>query len=251
MSPGRSGRLTRAEFLARAGRGALGGLAAAALRSTGRAAQAESSDGSGVRRWDVITIGNLSRNRFWGEGDDKARRTAVCTCTLVSLKGIRLLVDPSLAESGRMASELDRRAGLKPAAVTAVFLTHEHSDHFAGLAQFPGARWLAAPGVAEAVNKTGKFERKVENAEGRLWEAIEIIPTPGHTRTHHSLRFVCESQTVVIAGDAVPTVDHFRSRIGLFNSENLETASRTMDALAASADIIVPGHDNYFLVGRR
>ena len=33
------------------------------------------------------------------------------------------------------------------------------------------------------------------------------------------------------------------------NAVDFEQSARTMDKLAAIADIIVPGHDNYFLVG--
>ena len=36
-------------------------------------------------------------------------------------------------------------------------------------------------------------------------EAIELIPTPGHTLSHHSLRFDSEELSVVIAGDAAMT----------------------------------------------
>ena len=49
---------------------------------------------SKVQRWDVITVGNLSRNRSWGEPNDKAVRDVLCTCTLIRGEGFRLLVDP-------------------------------------------------------------------------------------------------------------------------------------------------------------
>ena len=81
-----------------------------------------------VRRWAIITIGNLSRNRYWGESDEKPLRDAICTCTLISGDGFQLLVDPSLAAKADMVKELARRTGLKPDQVTAVFVTHEHSD---------------------------------------------------------------------------------------------------------------------------
>ena len=29
-----------------------------------------------IQRWDIITIGNLSRNRYWGERDDQAYRAS-------------------------------------------------------------------------------------------------------------------------------------------------------------------------------
>ena len=65
-----------------------------------------------VQRWDVITVGNLSRNRYWGEPNDKAIRDVLCTCTLIRGEGFRLLVDPSVSDSGGMAKELNRRTGL-------------------------------------------------------------------------------------------------------------------------------------------
>src|SRR4051812_29684573 len=100
--PGCSHVLTRSAFLARAGLALLGAVAASAGRAV--AAAAEPSNGAGtagpasrptsrpfagkgrpdspVKRWDVVTIGNLSRNRYWGEPDAKGVRAVVCTCTL-------------------------------------------------------------------------------------------------------------------------------------------------------------------------
>jgi len=203
---------------------------------------------SKVKRWDVITIGNLSRNRYWGESDDRGVRAAICTCTLVTGSGFRLLVDPSIADVAEMTGELDRRAGVKPQDITAVFVTHEHGDHIAGIAAFPNARLLASPAVAEALNRPDKLSRRFEGVVDRLFDAVEVIATAGHTNTHHSLRFDCDGLSVVVAGDAVATRDFFRERRGYFNAVDFELSARTMDNLAGMADIIVPGHDNCFLV---
>ena len=248
----RASLLTRGDFLARAGGAVLASFATAANCVGGQSAAAQphrwkGQTGSKVKRWDVITIGNLSRNRYWGESDAKAVRSAICTCTLVSGDGFRLLVDPSLADEAEMAKELDRRSGVEPRDITAVFVTHEHGDHWAGIAHFPDAKWLAAPAVAEMLNKSGKLPRAFEDAPARLFDAIAVISTPGHTGTHHSLHFDCEGLSVVVAGDAAATRDFFRERRGYFNAVDFELSARTMDKLAALADIIVPGHDNYFL----
>jgi glyoxylase-like metal-dependent hydrolase (beta-lactamase superfamily II) len=224
------------------------GLGADSAAGAGQPSRWKGKHGSKVKRWDIVTIGNLSRNRYWGESNDRGVRAAICTCTLICGEGFRLLVDPSLADAGQMARELDRRAGLKLQDINALFLTHEHGDHWAGLAHFPDARWWAAAGVAEALNQPGKLKREVERVAGRLFDAIEAVPTPGHTPTHHSLRFDCAGLSVVIAGDAVATQDFFRERRAYFNAIDFELSSRTMDKLAAVADLIVPGHDNYFLV---
>ena len=202
---------------------------------------------SKVNRWDVITVGNLSRNRYWGEGNDAAVRPVLCTSTLVVGDGFALLVDPSMRDAAEMARELDRRTGKKPDIVTACFVTHEHGDHWAGLANFPQAKWLAAPGVADELNRTARLTKHVEGVEGRLFDAIDIVPTPGHTVSHHALRFDCDGRSIVTAGDAIATHDFFRDRRGFFNSVDFDQAARSMDKLAALADIIVPGHDNYFL----
>jgi glyoxylase-like metal-dependent hydrolase (beta-lactamase superfamily II) len=203
---------------------------------------------SKVDRWAIVTIGNLSRNRYWGEPDAKPLREVICTCTLVSGAGFHLLVDPSLPSSADMAKELDRRAGLKLDDITAVFVTHEHADHFAGVAHFPKAAWFAGSQTAEILNRGKGLPRKIDAAPGALFDAVEVIPTPGHTSSHHSLRFQWEGRVVVAAGDAVATRDFWRERRSYYNAMDPEQGARTMDALATMASVIIPGHGNYFLV---
>lgn len=57
--------------------------------------------GSNIRRWDVIILGNLSRNRYRGESDAKVVRAAICTCTLVTGEGFGLLVDCVASDTPR------------------------------------------------------------------------------------------------------------------------------------------------------
>ena len=203
-----------------------------------------------IVRWDIVTIGNISRNRYWGERDEQAYRSAICTCTLVTGDGFRLLVDPSLQDEGQMHAELDRRTGCKPAEIDAVFLTHEHGDHHFGLKHFAQAKWLAAPPVAEILNRSGQYSKAVEAATNSLYDAVEIIPTPGHSLSHHSLRFDCEGRSVVVAADAAMNRDFWNDRRGYFNSADFNLATRSIEALAQIADIVIPGHDNYFLNAR-
>jgi glyoxylase-like metal-dependent hydrolase (beta-lactamase superfamily II) len=200
-----------------------------------------------VQRWSVITIGNLSRNRYWGEPDDKGFRRAICTCTLISGEGFHLLVDPSLSDADAMASELNRRTGLKLDDVTAVFVTHDHADHTAGLAHFSKVPWYAAAGVAGILNRDSKFARKLEPAPATLFGAVEVIATPGHTKDHYSLRFDWGGRSIAVAGDAVATQDFWRERRNFYNAVDPATGVKSMDFLASIATVIVPGHDNYFL----
>ncbi|MCW3099035.1 MAG: hypothetical protein JWL77_4653 [Chthonomonadaceae bacterium] len=198
-----------------------------------------------ILRWDIITLGNLSRNRYWGEQDDRAYRSAICTCTLVTGDGFRLLVDPSLQDENQMYAELFRRTGCAPEEIDAVFLTHEHGDHHFGLKHFPQAKWLAAPPVAELLNQ--HYSKPIEAETAPLYGAVEIVPTPGHCLSHHSLRFDWEGRSVVIAADAAMTRDFWNDRRGYFNSADFDLATRSIETLAKIADIVIPGHDNYFL----
>jgi N-acyl homoserine lactone hydrolase len=245
--------LTRGDFLAKAGGAILAAAAATAYGSDGQTGNVQKHPWKGrkeskIKQWDIITIGNLSRNRYWGESDDKGVRSSICTCTLITGEGFRILVDPSLADAAEMAHALDRRTGVKPGDVTAVFVTHEHPDHYEGIAHFPNAQWLAAPAAAEILNKSGKLPRAVKGSTDQLFDAVKVIPTPGHTAAHHSLVFDCEGLRIVIAADSAITKDFFRDRRGYRNAVDFELSARTIDRLADMADIIVPGHDNYFLV---
>ncbi|MEZ4726628.1 MAG: MBL fold metallo-hydrolase [Caldilineaceae bacterium] len=201
-----------------------------------------------IKRWDIITIGNLSRNRYWGEREDQAYRSAICTCTLVRGDNFRLLVDPSLQAEAQMEAELFRRTGLHLADIDTVFITHAHGDHHYGLQHFPHARWLAAAPVAALLNTSGNYTKTIETAASPLLGELEILHTPGHTQHHYSLRFPWDGYTVVIAADAAVTRDFWNDRRGYFNSEDFPAATHTIERLATLADIIVPGHDNYFFV---
>ena len=206
-----------------------------------------------IHRWDIITIGNLSRNRYWGEREEQAYRSAICTCTLIQGEKIRgdnfrLLVDPSLKEEALMETELFRRTGLHLADIDTVFITHAHGDHHYGLKHFPQARWLAAPPVAGLLNESGNYTKAVETVDALLLDEIEVLHTPGHTQHHYSLRFDWDGYSVVIAADAAVTRDFWHDRRGYFNSEDFAAATQTIERLSTMADIIVPGHDNYFFV---
>jgi len=233
------------------------GTAAAAVGGQNKKSDAETRWGlsvkfkgrknSSIKRWDVITIGNLSRNRYWGESDDRGVRSAICSCTVISGDGFHIIVDPSLKDEKAMATELDRRTGLSLDEIDAVFITHQHGDHHFGLKHFPKAKWLAGAEVAAGLNRSGRYGKPITLADDSIFEAAEVLSTPGHTMDHHSLRFDCKGLSVVIAGDAVATQDFWLERMGYFNAVDFDLSARTMDGIASLADIVVPGHDNYFL----
>jgi glyoxylase-like metal-dependent hydrolase (beta-lactamase superfamily II) len=101
--------------------------------------------------------------------------------------------------------------------------------------------------VAEILNRSGQYARTIEADAGPLYGIIDLVPTPGHTPSHHSLRFDCEGRSIVIAADAAMTRDFWNDRRGYFNSADFEQAKNSILFLERLADLVVPGHDNYFL----
>lgn len=208
-------------------------------------------------RWHILTIGHLSRNKFWGESDDQAYRSPLCTSTLIQHEGRTIVVDPGCVP-GEMVRVLHQRTGLQPEAVDTVFLTHFHGDHRVGLTTFPHARWCMAASEIQAWTAQvapGSPElrllTRLDPVTGELAPGIALLPTPGHTSMHASLVFTSDGLRVVVAGDAVMTHDFFLARDVYFNTVDRAAAVQSIAAIADQADIVVPGHDNYFLNRRR
>lgn len=57
-------------------------------------------------RWDLVTVGHLSRNRYRGESEDRPYRRTRCICTLIRAGERSILVDPGLPPE-QMAAALD------------------------------------------------------------------------------------------------------------------------------------------------
>lgn len=204
-------------------------------------------------RWHILTIGHLSRNKFWGEADEQAYRTPLCTCTSIQVGEHTIVVDPSYPPD-RMVQVLDERVGLTVDDVDIVFLTHFHGDHRVGVGAFPNARWYMAAEEIESWDRQlpadspdRQILTRLQPVSGTLVPGIELLATPGHTLGHTSLVFTSDGLRVVVAGDAVMTRDFFMAREYYFNTVDPAAAVRSMESIAEVADIVVSGHDNYFL----
>jgi len=96
------------------------------------------------------------------------------TGTRTYLLGDSAVLDPGPAIDSHIAAIRDAMTQLKT-----IFITHRHSDHAPAalpLKRATGARIIAPRGVFDEVDQIV--------AGGEIFEGLEVIATPGHTREH-------------------------------------------------------------------
>ena len=215
-------------------------------------------------RLDVISIGTLSRNRLWGETQNV--RTPHATTTLIRAGKRNILVDPGLPPPA-MNARLFERTGLRPEQINVVFLTNFRASHRAGISLFGGSKILmheveqqtmvdrlrslieeAPPDDldrAALVNEL-KLLESIQPADDKLADQVDLFPLSGYTVGTCGLLVAAPTSTTLIAGDAVPTLDHFLAGQIMPDAYDIEAAGESMREVYEIADLIVPGHDNLF-----
>jgi glyoxylase-like metal-dependent hydrolase (beta-lactamase superfamily II) len=225
----------------------------------------------------VISIGALARNRLWNETEPK--RLSHATTTLIRDGSTTILVDPGLPPEV-LQQRLDERTGRGPEQVDMVFLTCFRPVHRRALALFGEASWLMhapeieamqahlqemaerhrADGSDVAAGEAGTDEvgrliaeergllGRVEAAQDRLTGQVHLFPSPGVTPGSAGLLLAMASRTVVVAGDAVLTQDHYETGQVYQYAASVEQARYALAEIIEIADEVVPGHDNHFRV---
>jgi len=216
-------------------------------------------------RVDVISIGTLSRNRLWNEAD--RTRTPHATTSLVRTGSRAILIDPGLPGQA-LAARLYERTGLRPDQIDVVFLTNFRPSHRAGLSLFTGAKLMiheveqasAREQLEQLIDQAPPedVDRKllveelellesIETAPDQLAEGVDLFPLFGYTAGTCGVLVSSPTLTTLIAGDAVPTIDHFLAGQVLSDAQDIKASHEAMAEVYEIADLIVPGHDNLFV----
>lgn len=223
----------------------------------------------------IVSIGALSRNRFWNEQETK--RAAHSTTTLIRSGSTAILVDPGLPAE-LLARRLDERAGITAGDVDTVFLTNFRPAHRRALPALNRSTWLMHEPELEAMRRhllemrrslldeeptgdgTSEEEalrliaseeallERVQPAPEKLTPTVHLYPTAGVTPGAAGLLLAGPARTIIVAGDAVLTRDYFESGRIWEHADDVEEAKRSFMDILEVADEIVPGHDNAFAV---
>ena len=211
----------------------------------------------------IINIGTLAAHPLWGERGEV--RTPHATTTLIRASDQTILVDPSLPPE-ILEARLRERCGFGAERVTHVFLTTFRPDLRRGLPLFDSATWWIAAAEREAVgqglvaqfetaNAEGEKElatilrdeiallRRFEAAPDHLADRVDLFPLPGRTPGSAGLLLSLPRYTLLICGDAIPTIEHLEKGQVLADCFNLEQARESFAEAIEIADLLIPGRD--------
>lgn len=212
----------------------------------------------------IISIGTLAAHPLWNERGEV--RTGHATTTLISAGDAQVLVNPSLPAVA-LGARLGERTSVKPDAITHVFLTSFQPDHRRALPALEHAIWLAFEPELQAAGEAIRRQRdeardlgddelvaiaqhelalleRCHAAEDSLTQGVDLFPLPGVTAGTCGLLINDPRQTILIAGDAVATREHFAEGQILPGCVDVEQAHESFKEAIEIADIIVPGRDN-------
>jgi glyoxylase-like metal-dependent hydrolase (beta-lactamase superfamily II) len=184
-----------------------------------------------MRRSEVSVLCNGFIRR-----EGKVVLEAHSSSTLVRKDGHIIVIDTSSSEYRERIEERLREFDIDPNDVEVVISTHNHIDHRANNDLFPKARLISGP--------LGKGEDPM-----RLFPGIQIVRTPGHTPESISV-FVEAEKRYAIVGDAIPTHSNFLKWVVPNVNYDPDLALKSMERIAAFAEVIIPGHDGPFRTDR-
>jgi glyoxylase-like metal-dependent hydrolase (beta-lactamase superfamily II) len=128
--------------------------------------------------------------------------------------------------------------GLEKSDIDIIVNTHSHPDHCANNRLFSQAKTiypkdgeLIAPGVRALVTPGHSPDSISVVVDATIQQGDEMAPT---------------SRTVVIAGDALPTLGNFQKRVPPAVHYDRALAVASMNKIIEMADIVIPGHDRPF-----
>ncbi len=195
-------------------------------------------------RVSVLKPGSLIRDKF---GNLLDARSSV---TLITSGMRKIVVDTGLEGEEKLIIDALARRGLKPEDIDTVVNTHNHPDHCGNNHLFskavllcPGEGETIAPGVFAMATPGHTLDSICVVAEASEAIANNDI---ANTEAEAIARKEAAIKVIVIAGDALPTLNNFLKGVPPALHVDRSLAVSSMSRIIDVADIVVPGHDKPF-----
>ncbi|MFQ6553078.1 N-acyl homoserine lactonase family protein [Aestuariibius insulae] len=159
--------------------------------------------------------------------------------------------------------------GVRPEDVTDIIVTHLHYDHAGGLHLFPNARLhmqaaemayatgpcmchdtlrmpFTAAHVCEAIKRLYAGKVTFYDGDAELADGVSLHCIGGHSRGLQCVRIRTQAGWMVLASDAAHFYENFLARKPfpiVVDLEDMLDGFTTLDRLASSPRLVVPGHD--------
>lgn len=214
--------------------------------------------------WRVISIGAMDGHDLRGE--TRPVRTGHATTTLITSGEATIIVDPGLPGQ-ILEARLKERAGIEAKDVTHVFLTSFRPDTRRGIDLFENATWHISEREREAVGvpmvtslrdaeEQGEADlretleldvailQRCTPAPDSLAENVDLFPLPGVAPGLTGLLIAEPRHTVLVTGDAVPTIEHLEAGKVPRYTNDVDQARESFTEAVEIADLLVLGRDN-------
>jgi N-acyl homoserine lactone hydrolase len=173
----------------------------------------------------------------------------------------RVVVDTGHIGTRRRLQAVLGEAGLSPADVDVVALTHAHWDHSQNVDLFPAAEIVVSAAELAYIERphardfatpawtrylfADRRVRAVQDGD-EILPGLTVVAVPGHSAGSIAIAIGQAAGTTVISGDALPTAEAARHRQPRLVFWDLDQAAASAARLAEVADLVYPGHDRPF-----
>ena len=147
---------------------------------------------------------------------------------------------------------------LKKERIDKLFISHMHFDHCSNLDLFRNSKIYINEKELKNLFENNddndlykpllriinEYDVNTFNDEINISNNIKIVLTYGHTVGHSSLEFEQGERRILVAGDAIKSLNDYLNSKEYGNAQNSDEYIKTKEKIKKKYDVIIPGHSD-------